>query len=51
MSEREIKVVISLSPTEVMEVERIVLDRNRDDALEVIEKVIWRKVREASRPH
>ena len=51
MSEREIKVVISLTPTEVMEVERIVLDRNRDDAVEVIEKVIWRKVREASRPH
>jgi hypothetical protein len=47
----EAKIVISLSEIEAMQVERIALDRNRDEALEVIEKVIWKKVREASRPH
>jgi hypothetical protein len=47
----EAKVVISLSETEAMQLERIVLDRNRDEALEMIEKVIWKKIREASRPH
>ena len=47
----ETKIVISLSEIEAMQVERIALDRNRDEALEVIEKVIWKKVREASRPH
>jgi hypothetical protein len=47
----EAKVVISLSEMEAMQLERIVLDRNRDEALEMIEKVIWKKVREASRPH
>ena len=47
----ETKIVISLSEIEAMQVERIVMDRNRDEALEVIEKVIWKKVREVSRPH
>jgi hypothetical protein len=47
----EAKVVISLSETEAMQLERIVLDRNRDEALEMIGKVIWKKIREASRPH
>ena len=47
----EAKIIISLSEIEAMQLERIVLDRNRDEALEMIEKVIWKKVREASRPH
>ena len=45
------RIVISLSEIEAMQVERIALDRNRDEALEMIEKVIWKKIREASRPH
>ena len=47
----EAKIVISLSEIEAMQVERIAMDRNRDEALDLIEKVIWKKVREASRPH
>ncbi len=47
----ESKIVISLSEIEAMQIERIALDRNRDEALEMIEKVIMKKVREASRPH
>ena len=45
------KIVISFSQAEAMQLERIALDRNRDEALEVIEKVILKKIREASRPH
>ncbi len=47
----ESRIVISLSEVEAMQVERIALDRNRDEALDLVEKVIWKKVREASRPH
>jgi len=47
----ESRIVISLSQSEAMQVERIALDRNRDEALEMIEKVIVKKIREASRPH
>jgi len=47
----ETKIVISLTELEAMQVERIALDRNRDEALEMIEKVILKKIREASRPH
>jgi hypothetical protein len=47
----ETKVVISFTQTEAMQVERIAMDRNRDEALDLIEKVIWKKVREALRPH
>ena len=47
----ESRIVISLSEIEAMQVERIVLDRNRGEALEMIEKVILKKIREASRPH
>ena len=47
----ESRIVISLSEKEAMQVERIVPDRNRDEALELIEKVIWKNIREASRPH
>ncbi len=47
----ESRIVISLTEIEAMRVERIALDRNRDEALEIIEKVILKKVREASRPH
>jgi len=47
----ESRIVISLNEIEAMQVERIALDRNRDEALEMIEKVILKKVREASRPH
>lgn len=45
------KIVISFSQAEAMQLERIALDRNRDEALEVIEKVILKKIQEASRPH
>jgi len=47
----EPKIVISLSPLEAMQAEGIVLDKNRDEALEMIEKVILKKIRGASRPH
>lgn len=47
----EAKVVISFNPKEVMEVERIILDGDRDGAWKMIEKVIWKKIRDASRPH
>ncbi len=47
----EAKIIISLSETEAIQAERIALDRNRDEALEMIEKVILKKIREASRPH
>ncbi len=46
-----IRIVISLTEVEAIQVERIALDRNRDEALEMIEKVILKKIREASRPH
>jgi len=47
----ESRIVISLSPMEAMQLERIVFDKNRDEALGVIEKVILKKIQEASRPH
>ncbi len=47
----ESKIVISLSEIEARHIERIALDRNKDEALEMIEKVIMKKVREDSRPH
>jgi hypothetical protein len=45
------RIVISLSPLEAMQLERIALDRDRDEALRMIEKVILKKIREASGPH
>lgn len=45
------RVVVSFSVTEAMEVERIALDRDRDEALRMIEKVIVKKIREATAPH
>jgi len=45
------KIVISFSQAEAMQLERIALDKNLDEALEVIEKVILKKIREPSRPH
>jgi hypothetical protein len=47
----ESRVVISLSPLEGMQLERIALDRDKEEALRMIEKVILKKVREASAPH
>jgi len=47
----ESRIVISLSEIEAMQVERIVLDRDKEEALRMIEKVILKKVREASAPH
>ena len=47
----ESRIVISLSEIEAIQIERIAMDRNRDEALDLIEKVIWKKVRETSRPH
>lgn len=45
------RIAISLSPLEAMQLERIALDRDRDEALRMIEKVILKKIREASGPH
>ncbi len=45
------RIVISLSEGEAMQVERIVLDRDKEEALRMIEKVILKKVRDASAPH
>jgi len=47
----EKRIVISLSEVEAMQAERIALDRDKEDALRMIEKVILKKVREASAPH
>jgi hypothetical protein len=47
----ESRIVISLSPLEAMQLERIALDRDKEEALRMIEKVILKKVREASAPH
>jgi len=47
----ESRIVISLSEVEAMQVERIALDRDKEEALRMIEKVILKKVREASAPH
>jgi hypothetical protein len=44
-------IVISLSQTEAMELERIALDHDKDEALRLIENILIKKVREASRPH
>lgn len=47
----ESRIVISLSPLEAMQLERIALDKDRDEALRMVEKVILKKIREASAPH
>ena len=47
----EPRIVISFSPLEAMQLERIALDRDKEEALRMIEKVILKKVREASAPH
>jgi hypothetical protein len=47
----EPRIVISLSPVEVMQLERIALDRDKEEALRLIENILIKKVREASRPH
>ena len=47
----ESRIVISFSPSEVMQLERIALDKDRDEALRMVEKVILKKIREASAPH
>jgi len=47
----ESRIVISFSPLEAMQLERIALDKDRDEALRMVEKVILKKIREASAPH
>jgi len=47
----ESRIMISLSPSEGMQLERIALDRDKEEALWMIEKVILKKVREASALH
>ncbi|MGQ9693629.1 MAG: hypothetical protein ACUVWV_02670 [Thermodesulfobacteriota bacterium] len=42
------KIVISFTMLEAMQLERIVLDKDQEEALKMIEKVILKKVREAS---
>ncbi len=46
----ESRIVISFRPLEAIEVERIALDRNRDEALKMIE-TIMKKIKDASAPH
>ena len=47
----ETSIVISLNPMEAMHPERIALDDDRDEAVRLIENILVKKVREASRPH
>jgi hypothetical protein len=47
----ESRIVISFSPLEAMQLERAALDKDRDEALRMVEKVILEKIREASAPH
>lgn len=47
----EPRIVISFSTMEAIQLERIALDRDKEEALRMIEKVILKKIREASRPH
>ncbi len=47
----ESKIVISFSPLEAMQLERIALDKDRDEALRVIESLILKKIRAASASH
>ena len=47
----ESRIVISFSPLEAMQLERIALDKDKDEALRIVEKVILKKIREASAPH
>ena len=47
----EPRIIISFSPLEAMQAERIALDGDKEEALRMIEKVILKKVREASAPH
>jgi hypothetical protein len=47
----ETPIIISLSQTEAMQLERIALDRDKDEAQRFIENILIKKVREASRPH
>ena len=47
----ESRIVIAFSPVEAMELERIALDRDKGEALRMIEKVILKKIRAASAPH
>ncbi|MGC8809409.1 MAG: hypothetical protein ACP5Q3_04065 [bacterium] len=45
------RIVISFDQKEAMWVERIALDRDREEALEFIEKILLKKIKDASRPH
>ena len=47
----ESRIVISFTPLEAMQVERIALDHDKEEALRMVEKVILKKMREASSPH
>lgn len=47
----ESRIVISFSPLEAMQLERIALDKDKHEALRMVEKVILKKIREASAPH
>ena len=47
----ETAIVISLSQTEAIQLERIALDHDKDEALRLIENILIKKVREASRTH
>ena len=47
----EPRIIISFSPLEAMQAERIALDGDKEEALRMIEKVILKKIREASGPH
>lgn len=47
----EKKIVISLNQIETMWAERIVLDKDREEALKFIENILIKKIRDATKPH
>jgi hypothetical protein len=45
------KEAVTLSEEEVTEIERIVMDRDKDEAFEFLSSVIWKRVKEIRRKH
>ena len=43
------KEVVALSEEEIAEIERIVVDRDKDEALAFLQSVIWKRVKELRR--
>lgn len=47
----EEKIVVSLNQIEAMWVERIALDKDKEEALKFIENILIKKIRDATMPH